>query len=209
VVANLFFRAQVLGAGTSAIRFQQTINADIAMNVVYGWYTIAMNLIDVEGTILIEHNSVYNNSMGGTGIHFDAATTNDRICYRNNIAIAEDVLVIDSNTRFGCPIGPPSERNVARVTASGGVLCVGDGMGSCTPCSNGAGPLCDLSNSPAGYTDGDLCLGDASDLIDFGIDVGRDMRDGDPAFFNGAGPDVGARESGTQRDYGAISSTCP
>jgi hypothetical protein len=89
--------------------------------------------------------------------------------------------------------------------------CAGD-AGNCTNyCTAPVGTirLCDLAVDP-GWANPELCLLPAfNDLIDAGLDLGYDLLDDGPPLFFGSAPDVGAREAGTSRRYGAYLSTCP
>jgi hypothetical protein len=71
-------------------------------------------------------------------------------------------------------------------------------------------PLCDLAVQP-GFSGPGLCLDAASLLIDpaTGVDLGYDLVDGLPELFLGGVPEIGARESGSSRQFGSTNSTCP
>jgi hypothetical protein len=59
------------------------------------------------------------------------------------------------------------------------------------------------------FVDDDLCIDAVSDLVDSGTDLGYDMRDFSALDYQGAAPEVGARESGVSREYGGVPSVCP
>jgi cysteine-rich repeat protein len=193
----------------------------IAMNVIYGPFKYGIRVDDNgnTGTITaIDHNSIHQptDNSGGGGDEAAIRVRNINIlCMRNNavkshanniaLEISGGAIVGDNAACTDAGVGSGENSMVGPTD-----VCNGTNGGN-TDCSNecdGGGPLCDLSDDPA-WVDAELCLPSGNALINSGSDLGYDLFDGDAATHVGPFPDVGARESGTSRSYGAILSTCP
>lgn len=164
---------------------------------------------------MIDQNSIWlSGNSRGIGFWSEAAAS---VCYRSNIIWGSGFstgLQLDGITLSAtCPMAPSND-NVARNHL---VTCTGNQCaGNCAGAVNPTGPMCNLTTDP-GYslaTNAErpfLCLRPAPGnlLIDAGPNLGYHMIDNSTALFNGAAPDIGARESGATRAFGGAPSICP
>ena len=178
----------------------------IAMNVIFGRFDIALS---VRGSgrsgelAIVDHNTIWvTGNASTTGLHLGSLAD---LCYRNNIVYGSGAsagLELDGITASADCGGIAIGNNVNTNHATS---CTGT---DCATLCVGSGGMCDRNVSPA-LESGTLCLPQGNALIDGGVPLGYDMWDGDLARYNGAAPEVGARESGVSRAYGATLSSCP
>ncbi len=210
ILANRF--VNTLGTGLTALLVSEDGNT-IAMNAFSGYYDWAVMLhtfpVVVDQWTYFDHNSV-NIVTGGGGVFLNSV---EALCYRNNI-------VYGDGTTTGLFV---SGVVIATLAQCDGINAEANvNVNHSTPCSQtgcdvycgGTDPnadLCDLTTAP-GWSTAELCLAGANPLIDAAVNTwrGYDFNDSTiPPDFIGGAPDVGAREDGTVRSYGGISSTCP
>jgi hypothetical protein len=188
----------------------------VAMNLVVGPFdwAILFNFISTTSPTFVDHNSVrITEGLGGGGIFLNNA---GRYCYRNNIVYGDGSstgLFIGGSTTFDTNQACLGARGQNNVNIYNQTACVDAGCAFFCAGTNPEVDLCDLSTDP-GWTDPadpNLCLNPGV-LIDGGLVTGQVYDFNDATVtpdYVGAAPDVGARESGTSRNYGGISSSCP
>ena len=177
-------------------------NSTISMNIIYGRYSTAIALTGVAGVNFIDQNSVWLTGTGNNkGIELKSSVG---ICYRNNIVYGSGsstgIALTSSSLSTSCG-GSAAQNNVAKNHAT---TCSGS---ACATLCTGGGGMCDRNVSP-GFTQSTMCLPASNALIDSGTSLGYDMWDDSSALYKGAAPDVGARESGVSRIFGAYVSSC-
>lgn len=206
IQSNRFDNGDSGAKGVSAI-FVTGEDNTISMNVIYGSYSFAISLSGVGlegGTTLLDHNSIMiDGQLGSTGVNFNNA---NGICFRNNIIYgdSDSVGINLNNVSFASDQrcnGVSSQNNV---NLNHREKCTGS---ECNGFCSGSGILCDLSHSPD-FQGNTLCLSPGSALVNGGKDLGYDMLDDSPDNFNDSGPEVGARENGSIRSYGGVTSGC-
>ncbi len=203
------FRNDSGDLGTSAISVYGENNV-VSMNVIYGAFASAILLdgADSDGGItFVDHNSIWlRDQAGSTGVTFNNASG---VCYRNNIVYGDNdstgLYLSAVGFATGAECGGTSTQN--NVNLNHATECA-DAAGECAAFCTGGGILYDRSDDPD-FQNNQLCLSVLSGLVDTGIDVGYDMWDDSPDDYNGAAPEVGARESGVSRYYGGVISSCP
>ena len=177
---NTVFENRLHDCNDAAIRF--TGGADdsiVERNDIY-WNSIGVYLSTGTHDVLVRHNTFHGNTNTGLWMHNNTTGTD---C-RNNIFTghANDAISAkDSN--FG-----PGLFDYNDFFANGGA--------DCTSCTLGPNSLL-LDPSYIDVASDDLRLHPATTpLIDAGVDVGVDMNGpAVPANFNGAAPEIGARET--------------
>jgi hypothetical protein len=202
---------------SKAVSVDSADNAIVSMNVFVGPFLDTISVQSGGGVSLIDHNTVVQDEYsGGNGnpIAYSIADTN-QFCFRNNVA-----------HNLGAPSGAfglfVSGSMSAPADGCGGVavasnafegyaqICSGPGCSVFCTGTPGVGMMCDLAPPTRLRFDDDVpCLDPSSGLIDQGINVNVDMDDGSPLLYQGAKPDVGAREVGTLRSFADVQSWCP
>lgn len=211
IVANRFVNANA--AGITALIVSEDGNT-VAMNVFSGYYDWAVMLHTFPATIdqrtYFDHNSIHIIG-GGGGIFLNGA---EDLCYRNNIIYGDGTttgIYLGGDVLIGSQADCDGVSAEANVNANHATLC--DQLGCAIYC-NGSVPtanLCDLTTAP-GWSPPELCLAGGNPLINAAVQTSRgyDFNDATPAIdYIGSGPDIGAREAGTDRSYGGFSSSCP
>lgn len=213
VDGNAFYSRSTTTSADSAISLQQ--HGTVAGNVISGKYTTAIKVAGAAGgTVKIDNNTI-DVAAQSTAVYLEGSTG---LCLRNNLISGPGV---GSNTTgyflsgivFGdtAVCGDISEKN--NVVVAGAHRVVTNCSDATTECSltdcgtAGVNKLCASETYP-GF-DENYCLPAASPLADIGLPTGYDLVDGDPALFLGVAPDLGARESGSHRTYGGITTSCP
>jgi len=211
IVANRFVNANP--AGITALIVSEDGNT-IAMNVFSGYYDWAVMLhtfpSTVDQTTFFDHNSVHIVA-GGGGVFLNAAS---EICYRNNIVYGDGTTTgyfVATSVAIGGSALCNGTRAEANVNGNHALPCDQPGCAVYCNGTDATADLCDLTTAP-GWSVPDLCLSGGNSLIDTAVTTwqGYDFNDATPAVdYAGGGPDVGAREAGTDRFYGGFSSSCP
>lgn len=197
------------GNASFGVEIRESDGNQVTMNVLsggFGW-AISANETNSNPQTRIDHNSVRLTGAGSRGV---SLTDSSGVCYANNAiwgtTTSTGVRANNLTLSGSCP-GGASNRNL---TANHQFTCTGNRCGTLCPTA-----LCTESGDP-GYSaapvgeEAWLCLRPAGHVLgDRGLDVGRDLFDGNPANFTGSAPPVGARDLGTTRAYGTVVTTCP
>ncbi|MCC7382608.1 MAG: hypothetical protein IT384_12295 [Deltaproteobacteria bacterium] len=197
------------GNASYGVEIREGDGNQVTMNILsggFGW-AISAHETNFSPQTRIDHNSVRLTGAGSRGVSF---TDSSGICYANNAVwgttTSTGVRASNVTLSGSCP-GGASNRNL---TANHQFTCTGNRCGTLCPAA-----LCTESGDPGysiapGGEEAWLCLRPAGHpLGDRGLDVGRDLFDGNPANFTGSAPPVGARDLGTTRAYGTVVTTCP
>lgn len=217
ILANRFL-CQAAIPGTTAIYVSQKGNT-IAMNAISGGYDWAVLLTSFPTansweTSFFDHNSIQVTG-AGVGVFINAVAA---LCYRNNIIYGNgsSTGLWVAGVSFASMANCNGVRGEGNVNQNHAVACTGfDCATHCTGIATGS-DLCDLALDP-GWTDSELCLQPPTNppngLVDSAVVPvfsPYDHNDDDlSSSYYGSGPDVGAREAGTTRYYGALPSACP
>ncbi len=218
--------------GNAAMTFADGLTSPAAIgNSISGvYFTAAIGIgapPSTSSSPVVDQNSIYlfGASTAVALPNGGGSITTENVCMRNNIIAAHSAsdATVGINTSLS-GVGTCARPVGTTVTVAGGndvsvkTKCSGPLLNAVCDSSTCLG-LCDVKIAPgfagnvqSSSTSEELCLSpDTNPLIDSAPFLGWDLYEDNPNVLDwfGAGPDYGARESGTSRLYGNEKFSCP